>query len=262
MMHSPDLALLIGGGFAVGILIGISGVGAGSLMTPWLITVMRVRPEIAVGTDLLFAGITKALGARAHANRGHVNWPLTIALVAGSVPTTLATITWMRHAGHIQNADAIRSGLAIVLVCTALLMVLGPRRLPGLRSTHLPPGSIGVMRVAITVLSGAALGVAVSLTSVGAGALAVTALALIHPYLPTRQIVGSDVAHAVPLALLAGGGHASIGNVDFELLFTLLAGSLPGIVLGCRISTRVPEQWVRRLLSILLIFAAWRLTQK
>ena len=246
-------------GFGVGALVGLTGVGGGSLMTPVLVLLFGVHPATAVGTDLLYAACTKSAGVLVHARRRTVDWPVTRRLACGSLPAAALTLLLL-HQLHVHTAEVSRVitpvlGVAILLTVmlllsqTRLLAMLGPH------SAELPPPwSRG-----LTVAAGAVLGVLVTLTSVGAGALGVTVLILLYPRLPIARIVGSDIAHAVPLTLLAGIGHWIMGDVDWGLLGSLLLGSVPGIVIGSLLAARVPERVLRPLLAATLVLVGGRL---
>jgi uncharacterized protein len=257
MSDATLLVTLIASGFGVGALVGLTGVGGGSLMTPLLISVLHVKAIVAIGTDLLFAAITKSSGAWVHAQRGNVEWRLTLLLCAGSVPATLATLAWLsqRSANGTDVATLSRPALGVALIFTAVAVALRPKLLAWIQRKD-RARAVSPWR---TVLIGAILGGVVSLTSVGAGALGVTALLLLYPLLPFPRIVGSDIAHAVPLTFVAGAGHMAMGNVDFALLGGLLVGSLPGIYVGSKLSSRVPEAGLRALLCVLLLIAAFKM---
>jgi uncharacterized protein len=248
-----QLLILASCGFVVGGLVGLTGVGGGSLMTPLLIVGMNVKATVAVGTDLLFAAITKASGAWTHARRDHVDWRLTLALAVGSVPAAAVTTAWVGRTAQVMSTT--RTALGAVLVLTALAVLLRPHLMRNTPEVAAPPAHPRVY----AVLIGLVLGVLVALTSVGAGALGVTALLLLFPTLPMIRIVGTDIAHAVPLTLVAGVGHAAFGNVDFLLLGGLLIGSIPGITLGSRFASRIPERALRYTLSAVLCVAAVKL---
>jgi len=246
-------------GFAVGVIVGLTGVGGGSLMTPILVLLFGIHPATAVGTDLLYAAATKTAGTAIHGFNRAIVWRLTGLLALGSAPTAILMIFLLDHFGPF-GADAsllITRLLGCALLLTALAMVLR-RRLQAFaekRAGKISPAA----RAALTVLTGAALGVFVSLSSVGAGALGVTALVFLYPELPTKQIVGSDIAHAVPLVLVAGFGHWAIGSVDIATLGLLLTGSIPGIILGSLAAPRLPELWLRPILALVLAVVGVRL---
>ncbi len=242
-------------GFGVGTLVGLTGVGGGSLMTPLLIFLFGIAPVTAVGTDLLFAAITKASGIWSHRRRGNIRLDILLLLGAGSLPTALLTIHYMDliRAGGADLDGLIQVGLGIALVLTSLVLLF---RRTVLRLGHLVKLWIPQwrrLRPAATVLGGVILGVLVPISSIGAGALGAAMLLFLYPRTPTRVIVGTDLAHAVPLTAVAGLGHMQMGSVDFTLLAMLLAGSLPGIWLGSHMSSVVPERVMRPLLASMLM---------
>lgn len=249
--------IAIASGLGVGLIVGITGVGGGSLMTPLLLSVFKLNPAVAIGTDLWFACLTKVSGSVAHARHGHVNWPIVRRLLAGSVPASVATIALMHLSGVTKGwASALTFSLGIALLLTAVVVAFKQSwQALGLRLERWIPES---RKPALTVISGLILGVLVSLSSIGAGAIGATLILLIYPRLKARDIVGTDIAHAVPLTLVAGLGHASLGNVHWELLVSLLIGSLPGIWLGAQLTRRLPDGVVRSLLCASLLMAGWK----
>ena len=247
-------------GFVVGAIVGLTGVGGGSLMTPLLVLGFGVAPVTAVGTDLLYAGITKAGGVVSHGAKGHIDWRVAGLLAAGSVPGTalaLAALAVLPTAGASTRL-VVSTALGIMLVLTALALAFRTRLLAWARA-HAERGWVSRHQVAATVATGAFIGLAVTFSSVGAGAVGVTALILLFPALATVRIVGTDIAHAVPITLLAGAGHALLGNVNWALLASLLVGSLPGIWLGSHLSSRLPERFVRHSLVAVLLLAGTKL---
>jgi uncharacterized protein len=241
-------------GFGVGAIVGLTGVGGGSLMTPLLIGVFGLAPAVAIGTDLWFAALTKSGGSWAHHRLGHVDYRVTKLLLAGSLPATVATIALMYFTGITKAwGGALTVALGVALLLTAVSVACKPIwNAVGLRLERwLPPQR----RDALTVASGVLLGVMVSLSSIGAGAIGATLLLLLYPRMQAHRIVGTDIAHAVPLTLVAGIGHASLGNVEWALLAALLLGSLPGIWLGARLTQAMPERVVRGVLCISLVGA-------
>ena len=247
----------IASGFAVGTLVGMTGVGGGALMTPLLILVFGVAPATAVGTDLLFAALTKSGGVWVHARQGTVDWRVAAWLAAGSLPaaaSTLLVLSLWVPGGLAGAAPLIGFVLGVALLLTAAILLLRRRLLALALNSRTAAG-----RRWPTVAVGALLGVLVSISSVGAGALGVAALLFLHPRLPIARLVGSDIAHAVPLALLAGLGHWWLGSVDWQLLGALLIGSLPGIALGSRLALRVPERLLSTALAGMLVWIGGRL---
>jgi hypothetical protein len=246
-------------GFLVGALVGMTGVGGGSLMTPLLILLFGIHPATAVGTDLLYAAATKTGGTLVHGFTRTVDWRIVGRLTTGSLPATALTLFVLSRLELTGKAasELITLVLGCALFCTALALIFRPQIMK-FYAKHV--GELDPRRTAIlTVVTGVVLGVLVSISSVGAGALGVTALVLLYPKLRIVRIVGSDIAHAVPLTLLAGLGHWLIGSIDGHLLVSLLVGSIPGIVLGSYASTLVPDTALRLTLAATLILAGSRL---
>jgi uncharacterized protein len=246
-------------GFFVGLLVGMTGVGGGSLMTPLLILLFGVHPSTAVGTDLLFAASTKTAGTIVHAAERTIDWRLVGLLATGSVPGTIATLIVLSQidVGGAKAQHAVALTLGCVLLVTAAVLLAGRRireryadRLNGLdrRTTNL-----------LTVLLGLIMAVLVTTTSVGAGAIGVTVLLILHPEIPPGRLVGSDIAHAVPLTLLAGMGHWYLGSINWSLLEALLIGSVPGIIVGSYLASRSRDAVLRIALAAVLIVVGIRL---
>jgi uncharacterized membrane protein YfcA len=246
-------------GFFVGLLVGQTGVGGGSLMTPILVILFGIHPATAVGTDLLYASATKFAGTLVHGLNHTVDWRVVRRLATGSVPATVITLLMIRHydIGGPASGRAISLVLGIMLLLTALSLIFRQRFLSMMGPTldRITPRQAA----RLTVLAGALLGIAVTVSSVGAGALGVTVLLMLYPRVPMVVIVGSDIAHAVPLTLVAGIGHWWLGSVDWPLLTSLLSGSIPGIVLGSYVSAHVPDTVLRPLLATVLCFVGARL---
>jgi uncharacterized protein len=245
-------------GFAVGLLVGMTGVG-GSLMTPLLILLFGLHPATAVGTDLLYAAATKSCGSAVHGLGRSIEWRIVRRLAIGSVPAALVTLTILSSMD--LESPATRSLITLVL-CGALLLTAGSLMFRSVvvrfnsRQFHQRnERKTAVMTMAI----GALLGVLVTISSVGAGAIGVVALTTLYPALPMKRIVASDITHAVPLTLIAGAGHWVIGTVDWHIVGSLLAGSLPGIVFGSYLALRLHERVLRILLAMTLIIVAGKL---
>jgi hypothetical protein len=251
--------LHVASGFSVGLLVGMTGVGGGSLMTPLLIMLFGVHPATAVGTDLLYAAATKAGGGVVHGWARTIHWPAVFRLAAGSIPASLVTLLVLWQLGLSAEAarSLVNSVLCFALLLTALSLIFRKYVIERLRAGMERYDDATIARA--TVLVGASLGVLVSISSVGAGAVGVTALLLLYPQLPMARIVGSDIAHAVPLTLVAGAGHWIMGSTDWQLLGVLLIGSLPGIVIGSYCAVRVPETALRLLLATILLVVAGKL---
>ena len=239
-------------GLVVGLVVGMTGVGGGSLMTPTLVFLFKIPVDIAVGTDLIFASLTKIAGVTAHGARGNVNWRIVMRLGAGSLPATVVTLFAMSQLkAHGKPLDGlILPVLGVSLVATALAVMLRKRILAA-GGTWFDLTEQQSNRIATLV--GVVLGVMVTLTSVGSGAIGVAALMLIYPKLRGAEVVGSDIAHAIPLAAAAGLGHLTLGNIDYRLLVGLLVGSIPGIYIGSTVSSRLPEVMMRRILACILL---------
>jgi uncharacterized membrane protein YfcA len=246
-------------GFAVGALVGMTGVGGGSLMTPLLILLFGVHPATAVGTDLLYAAATKTGGSLVHGFARSIDWRVVRRLATGSVPATIVTLAVLSHFNLSGDAarNLITFVLSVALFATAFVLVLGGAIVAAYRARVVKLNS---QRTAVnTVLVGMALGVLVSISSVGAGAIGVIALIMLYPQLPMARIVGSDIAHAVPLTLIAGTGHWMMGSVDWHIMGSLLAGSLPGIFVGSYFAIRIPERSLRLVLATTLFVVASRI---
>jgi uncharacterized membrane protein YfcA len=245
-------------GFFVGFLVGLTGVGGGSLMTPILLLLFHIKPAVAVGTDLLFASVTKSVGIFAHGKLGNIDWKMVTLLAIGSVPASIATIFLLRTM-DVESTDAvatIKFWLGIALIVTSVAVLLRGQLMALVsKGQWIPEQYVPTL----TVLLGIILGALVTLTSVGAGALGVTALILLYPKKKITTIVGSDIAHAVPLTLVAGLGHATLGTINYGLLGTLLIGSIPGIYLGSHMSSKIAEHWVRIALAAILIYVGFKL---
>ena len=241
-------------GFGVGAIVGMTGVGGGSLMTPLMMGVFGMPPAVAIGTDLWFAGLTKVSGSVAHWRQHNVDTRILKQLLVGSIPAAIATLALMHATGVTKAwASALTFALGIALLLTAAVVFFRPTwHAIGLRLERWVPEH---RKAALTVASGVVLGVLVTLSSIGAGAIGATLILLLHPRLPTRRLVGTDIAHAVPLTLVAGVGHASLGHVDWAMLAILLVGSIPGIWLGAQLTRLLPDRWVRGTLCVSLLTA-------
>ncbi len=246
-------------GFAVGALVGMTGVGGGSLMTPLLILLFGVHPATAVGTDLLYAAATKTGGSVVHGFARSIDWCVVRRLATGSVPATIVTLAVLSHVNLSGDAarNLITLVLSVALFATAFVLVFGGTIVSAYRARVVELNS---QRTGVnTALVGMVLGVLVSISSVGAGAIGVIALIMLYPQLPMARIVGSDIAHAVPLTLIAGTGHWMMGSVDWHIMGSLLAGSLPGIFVGSYFAIRIPERALRLVLAATLFVVASRI---
>ncbi len=251
-------------GFGGGLVVGLTGVGGGALMTPILIFFFGVKPYLAVGTDLLFAAFTKAGGTVRLARARLVDWRIVGALSAGSLPAAGLTLYILHRVGPASAAvQSLMTGtLGAALLLTAAATFYKAVRGQALPATLSPGQQIRAAQArhwSLPLGLGALVGTLVTLTSVGAGAIGVSVLLIIYPLLPLPRIVAADIAYAVPLTFVAGLGHATLGSVDWPLLAKLLAGSLPGIWLGSHLMHRISERVVRSALSVLLAWAGIKL---
>lgn len=252
-----DIGYIISG-FAVGLLVGLTGVGGGSLMTPLLVFLFAFKPAIAVGTDLLFASITKTVGVSVHhGTHGSVDWKIVRQLAYGSLPAAIITIFILRQLDQsgkdISGLITYSLGIALILTSIAVLIRSVLQRNAPPPEAESSVGRFGDKQLPYTIFTGVVLGALVTLSSVGAGALGTVALFFLYPRLPTVKVVGTDLAHAIPLTAIAGLGHLSLGNVNFTLLGSLLIGSVPGIWLGSHLSARIPDKILRPALATVLL---------
>lgn len=249
-------------GFLVGLVVGVTGVGGGSLMTPLLVLFFGVSPATAVGTDLLYASLTKTVGGWVHSRNGTVEWKVVGLLAIGSLPAALFTIALLKYLAMDEKAlrGVVTGVLSVALLLTAIALLFKDwimqlaRRNDGtvyeLHHRYLP---------AATIATGFVVGALVTVSSIGAGVLGTVALLFLYPRLSAVKVVGTDIAHAVPLTAVAGMGHMALGTVDFVLLGSLLLGSLPGIYIGSHLSAKVPERILRPILAVMLLVIGVRL---
>jgi hypothetical protein len=253
MTDTPLYALV---GLLVGTLVGLTGVGGGSMMTPILMLLFGQSPAVAVGTDLLFAATTKLVATASFGFSRRVDWPVVGRLLLGSVPGSAAVVFGLWLARRAPTAaDAITShALAIILALAAVgLLFQTPLQRLGLKLTARAFVHVERYKVLLTALAGLVLGVAVTLTSVGAGALGVVMLLALYPLrLTSDRLVATDIAHALPITLIAGLGHAFLGHVNFNVLAALLLGSIPGVLISSRITLRLPARMTRTLIALML----------
>jgi uncharacterized membrane protein YfcA len=249
-----DFLLLVLAGGVVGYAVGLTGVGGGSLMTPILL-LMGYPAPVAIGTDLLYAGLTKASGMMVHHRKGNVAWRTVGLMAAGSLPVTMLLNFWLLDSEFRElpyYEKLLTTTLGVMLLLTSVVVVLQKRISRRMEANGNKNGNSEQRRDIWTFLLGILLGVCVTLSSVGAGAFGAAALFLLLPKLPSVRIVGTDIAHAVPLTLLGGAGYLYNDLVDFELLLALLCGSLPGIYLGSHTGSRIPENLLRGILVVAL----------
>jgi uncharacterized protein len=242
-------------GLAAGVLVGVSGVGGGSLVTPAL-TLFGIPVPMAVGTDLAFAAITKTFGAAVHRAQRSVDWRAAGLLAAGSCPAAALTVALLSTTGVHAGSRLITAMLAIALILTALSLCIERESIA--RAALRVGARLRPYRAPVTIVAGVALGTLVTLSSIGAGALGALFLILLYPRLSALRIAGTDIAHAVPLTLIAGGGHFWLGTVDAGVLGSLLAGSLPGIVLSSLLAGRLPDRLMRSFMALVLFAVGTR----
>ena len=250
-----DFVQLIIAGASVGFIIGLTGVGGGALMTP-LLLLFGFPPTTAIGTDLLFAAFTKTSGAISHSRLGHVDWKIMRRLALGSIPAALITGLLLRSlSGHGgEYSGILTSALGFMLMSTAVVLILR-KKLVALTSGH---AGARINPHHLATVSGAILGILVTLSSVGAGAIGTAVLMLLFPKLSGSRIVGTDIAHAVPLTFVAGGIHLALGHVDLALLAALLLGSVPAIHLGAKVSKILPNKVMNPILASMLMLLGLR----
>lgn len=248
--------MLIVAGATTGFLVGLTGVGGGALMTPLLLLIFGIAPLTAVGTDLWFAAITKLFATRIHQRHGLIDWQVVRRLWLGSLSASVLTLLWMT--AHPVDQTAVSSlktmiAFAVLLTAAGILMqkhlhALGHK----LRTTD--ADHFKAWQPPLTVLAGAVLGVLVTLTSVGAGALGAVFLAYLYPLrLTPPRLIATDIVHAIPLAFFAGTGHLIVGNINFGLLGNLLLGSIPTVIVGAMLSAKLPHGLLRAALALVLL---------
>lgn len=261
-LHTMDLIYTIAG-FAVGFIIGLTGVGGGSLMTPILVLVFSFKPAVAVGTDLLYAAITKSGGIFVHHAKGTIAWHIVGLLATGSVPATILSVFLLKYLDTtgIDYNRIITVTLSIALILTSLVLLFKNQLQALGRNEQLRAIQIlhKKWRKPMTIAAGAVIGVLVTLSSVGAGALGAAVLFFLYPRMRPITIIGTDLAHAIPITTIAGLGHMHLGTVDFLLLGSLLIGSLPGVYLGSHLGTKLPDKIIRPILGSMLLLIGVRL---
>ena len=258
-----DAPLYVGVGLLVGTLIGLTGVGGGSMTTPVLMLLFGQSPAVAVGTDLLFSATTKLVATASFGFSRRVDWPIVGRLLIGSIPGVAGGVAslWLTHSTPGAADSITRHALAIVLAAAAFGLILKtPIQRLGLKVTARALGQVERHKVLVTALAGLTLGVAVSLTSVGAGALGVVMLLALYPLrLTSDRLVATDIAHALPITLIAGAGHAYLGHVNLDILAALLLGSIPGVLLASRITLRLPDRITHTLIAVMLACVSVRM---
>ncbi|MCM2566628.1 sulfite exporter TauE/SafE family protein [Janthinobacterium kumbetense] len=247
-------------GFAVGLLVGMTGVGGGSLMTPLLTLLFGVPPSVAVGTDLAFASITKSAGTLTHRLRGTIRWDIVKRLCIGALPAAVVSTLALKSFGTLspEIGQIIRYSIAGSVLLTVVALIFKGRMLAWINA-HPEKQLQDNKLAAATIISGAVLGVLVTVSSIGAGAIGATLLVMLYPRMSSAEVAGTDIAYAVPLTAIAALGHWWLGSIHWELLASLLVGSLPGITLGSWVARSVPEKFLRVLLAMTLTGVAVKL---
>lgn len=251
-----DLAYALAGALT-GFIVGLTGVGGGALMTPTLLIFFGVTPTAAIATDLWFAAITKLVGARVHHASGNVDWQVVKRLWLGSLPVALLVVSIVSFGAQITKVDWLTSAIGVVVLITAVGMLIAPKLVAYARGRRIgQPERFKAIQPALTVLSGAVLGLCVALTSVGAGALGSVMLLYLYPLRMTpHRLVATDIVHAIPLAVVAGLGYLFAGMVDWWMLASLLVGSIPAVLLGSMLAGKIPGRWIQIALALVLMAA-------
>jgi len=244
-------------GAITGLVVGLTGVGGGALMTPILLLFFGVPPTTAIATDLWFAAITKLVGARIHHGAGQVDWQVVKRLWAGSLPMALLVVVVVSLGHQVSKVDWLTSAIGVVILITAVGLLVAPWLLNLARSRRLGnPEKFLRIQPSLTVFGGALLGLCVALTSVGAGALGSVMLLYLYPLRMTpHRLVATDLVHAIPLAVVAGLGYLFAGMVDWVMLGSLLVGSVPAIIVGSYLARLISGAWIRVALAIVLMAA-------
>lgn len=247
-------------GALTGFVVGLTGVGGGALMTPILLLVFGVAPTTAIATDLWFAAITKMVGAAIHHDAGQVDWQVVRRLWSGSLPMALAVVLLVSLGGPLVKVDWLTQAIGSVVLITAVGLLFAPKLFALARGRRLEnPARFKAAQPLLTVLGGATLGICVALTSVGAGALGSVMLLYLYPLRMTpHRLVATDLVHAIPLAVVAGLGYLFAGSVDWGMLLSLLAGSIPSIIAGSLLARRVSGRWIQICLAFILLVAGWK----
>jgi uncharacterized protein len=247
-----DISYALTGGIT-GLLIGLTGVGGGALTTPILMLFFGVSPVTAIGTDLWFSAITKITGAYFHHSNRHVDWSIAKLLWRGSLPASLSILLIMQLEKW-QTHPIFNQLIAVVILMTAIGLLFAPILSSYARGRRIEaPEKFKALQPSLTTISGIILGICVTLTSIGAGALGSVLLVYLYPLRMTpHRLVATDIVHAIPLAIFAGMGYLVAGKVDGMMLLSLLAGSLPAIILGSFLSQKLSGRWIQVLLAVVL----------
>jgi uncharacterized membrane protein YfcA len=249
-------------GLVVGFIVGLTGVGGASIMTPMLVLVLKVNPLVAVGSDLLYSVPTKLYGAYLHNRQGTVNWKITVALLWGGVPAALVGVGmlyWLRTHYDIKLITAwTRHGIGFALFIAAAVMLIRPfiKAVPVVSKEAFEWSG---RRQAFVIAIGAVVGLIVTVTSIGSGSVTLPLIALALPSVGLAELVGSDIAYAAFLIPTAAAGRWTMGDVNLLLVANLLIGSLPGIYLGSKLCGKLQTRWLRPAVALTLVFVGTRL---
>ncbi len=251
-----DLSFTLAGALT-GFVIGLTGVGGGALMTPILLLVFGIHPTTAVATDLWFAAVTKIAGARVHHSNGNVDWQVVKRLWTGSLPMALLVVVLVSMGTQIAKVDWLTKGIGIIVLLTSVGLLTAPKLVTLARKQQAgQPERFKTMQSVLTVLAGAILGVCVALTSVGAGVMGSVMLLYLYPLRMTpHRLVATDIVHAIPLAIVAGLGYLLAGKVDWWMLASLLLGSVPTVIAGSMLASKITGRWIRVALALVLAAA-------
>jgi uncharacterized membrane protein YfcA len=242
-------------GALTGVVVGLTGVGGGALMTPILLIFFGVAPNTAIATDLWFAAITKLVGATVHHTNGDVDWQVAKRLWLGSLPMALLIVVIVSLGAQVAKVDWLTMAIGVVVLITAIGLLVAPKLVDYARGRRISrPERFKAIQPALTVVAGGVLGLCVALTSVGAGALGSVMLLYLYPLRMTpHRLVATDIVHAIPLAMVAGLGYLFAGMVDWRILASLLMGSIPSVLLGGLLARKISGRWIQIALALVLM---------
>lgn len=245
-------------GALTGFVVGLTGVGGGALMTPILLLFFGVAPATAIATDLWFAAITKLVGARVHSARGNVDWMVVKRLWWGSLPVALLSVALVTFGARLDKVDWLTQAIGLLVLLTAVGLLLAPRLREFATMRRVGnPRQFKAMQPTLTIIAGAVLGLCVALTSIGAGALGSVLLLYLYPLRMTpHKLVATDIVHAIPLAMTAGVGYLVVGLVNGEMLLSLLLGSVPAVLVGSVLASKLSARAVQLALALVLVAVA------
>jgi len=255
-----DIAYAVAGALT-GLAVGLTGVGGGALMTPVLLLIFNIAPSTAIGTDLWFASLTKIVGASMHHQAGQVDWQLVRRLWLGSLPAAMLIVILINQGALLARAEWLTAAIGVVVLITAICLLLAPQLVTRAKKQiqaaackpQIPPSGL-------TVLAGAVVGLCVALTSIGAGTLGSVVLMYLYPERMTpHRLIATDIVHAIPLAAVAGSGYLLAGAVDGSMLVSLLAGSLPAVMVGSLLARKCSGRGIQIILALALLMASTKI---